>query len=309
MTELIPLHTWHLRRLHHLDTPVLDLPWAYQHRYQLHKYLRDRDNQAETPSNYWQTTAIEFMHAIHPLPGVYRSTYWHAARRSTRIFDWVGHGRNQAKLLIAPPRSPPNLPVCPLCSHCGLIDDQAHTLLQCTLPALTPIRLQAKRLQSFAASLLRKKHNSAFDRHIIDQILVASWATNSTHTRRIWLGMWSPLLLQDILSPSFPCELPMSTPDRYKYRKIIRKLTFPLIFAYRQMLKLYRPLSSHPTIPPALPGRLRHRTSLLLPQQPSIDGTASLSHQQSYLHPHAFTLSDAANSIIEPSIGLYRIIS
>jgi hypothetical protein len=226
-----------------MTLPILDLPWTYQHHYQLNNYLQSRD--ATTNTAYWQSTAIEFMNAVHPLPGEYRSLYWHAARRSTRIFDWIGHGRNQAKRVPPLHPTPDPSPSAPFpCPHCGQRDDQAHIMLICSLPALTPIRQRAKRLQSVAASRLRLKYHSDVDRYIIDQLLFASWTLSSTHTRRIWLGMWTTQLLNEVLPPHLASSSPMQTPDRYKYRKLIRKLTFPLTYAYRQMLKLYRPRSS-----------------------------------------------------------------
>ena len=309
MTELIPLHTWHLRRLDNMKTPVLDLPWSYQHHAQLQQYLTTRDSGATLPSTYWQCTAIDFMNAVHPLPTGYRSPYWHAARRSVRIFDWIGHGRNQAKYAsrITCHPSPQTLTV-PLCAHCGQQDDQAHIMLTCTLPALTPIRQRAKRLQSFAASTLRSKYHSTTDRYIIDQLLHCSWTSHPTNTRRLWLGTWTVSLLATIFPSTASPTQPMPTPDRYKYRNLIRDLTFPLTFAYRQMLKLHRANSSHSARPPCAPtGRMRNRIGLLIPQLALPGATPSLLHQQSYIDPDAFTLSDAAHSMTESSLGLHRI--
>ena len=67
MSEIIPVYTWHLRQTQHMDIPVLDLPWTYQHHFQLRKYLANRDQCATSPSSYWQTTATDFMNAVHPV--------------------------------------------------------------------------------------------------------------------------------------------------------------------------------------------------------------------------------------------------
>lgn len=290
-----------------MTIPVLDQPWAYQHHFQLQKYLHDRDSHAAAASIYWQSTAIEFMNAVHPIPGDYRSSYWHAARRSTRVFDWIGHGRNRAKhSTLAHTHPHPTALVFP-CLHCGQQDDQAHLMLHCSLPSLTPIRQRAKRLQSFAGQQLKIKFRSDFDAYFIDQILFASWVPNSSNTQRIWLGMWSTNLLTALLPPSFTSDHPMTTPDRYKYRKIIHKLTFPLTYAYRQMLKLHRPTSPNPNgICPPIPTRLRQRTGLLIPQQIYPGLPLTLSCQQSYINPTAFTFSDAAHSIHELTLGLHK---
>jgi len=117
LTELIPVHAWHLRHLANMTIPVLDLPWTYQHQYQLQKYLSDRDTRSGAASDYWTSTAIDFMHAVHPLNSDYTSSYWHAARRATRTFDWIGHGRNQAKYLSQPNSSSMTLPPKPYPAH------------------------------------------------------------------------------------------------------------------------------------------------------------------------------------------------
>ena len=313
LSELIPPFTWHLRKVSNPSIPLLELPWTYQHHYQLHKYLHDRDAHAATPSTYWQSTAIEFMNAVHPLPPGYRSSYWHAARRSIRIFDWIGHGRNRAKHSPRPTSTLHPTPILSLpCPHCGLPDDQVHLMLICSLPSLLPIRQRAKRLQSFAGSQLRIKFKSAFDHYLIDQILIASWRTDSVNTRRLWLGMWSAQLLTELLPSRSTITQPMLTPDRYKYRKIIRQLTFPLTYAYRQLLKLHRPYPSMPpttTALPTLPGRLRHRTGLLLHQDQQATPPFTLHLQQAYINPTAFTFSDAANSISETNLGLHKNIT
>ena len=162
-------------------------------------------------------------------------------------------------------------------------------------------------LQPYAASKLRIKYCSEVDKYLIDQLLFASWIPHSANTRRIWLGMWSIPLLTQILPPNIASTDTMQTPDRYKYCKIIRKLTFPLTYAYRQMLKLHRTNHSNPDRPAlAIPCRTRYHTSLLLPQQLEPGPTLSLHHQQSYTNPTTFTFSDAANSINETTLGIHR---
>ena len=44
ISELIPQQAWHLRHASNLSIPVLDLPWTYQHEYQLRRYLQHRDH-------------------------------------------------------------------------------------------------------------------------------------------------------------------------------------------------------------------------------------------------------------------------
>ena len=52
LSEIIPLHSWHLRRKDSLEFPVLDLPWQYQHAYQLKTYLHKRDTGYSGTSDY-----------------------------------------------------------------------------------------------------------------------------------------------------------------------------------------------------------------------------------------------------------------
>ena len=68
ITELIPLNSWHLRSIHNMSIPVLDLPWQYQHEYQLKQYLYTRDKYTAADSRAWSTTAVEFAAAVHLLP-------------------------------------------------------------------------------------------------------------------------------------------------------------------------------------------------------------------------------------------------
>ena len=134
------------------------------------------------------------------------------------------------------------------CSYCGKHDDQEHIMLTCTHPALTPIRTQAKRTQSSIASQLKEKHRAPIERYFISQLTYASWIQPSTHTKRIWLGLWNADTLGLFFPPALDLTSPMPTSDRYKYRSIARQLTAPLIHAYNQMIRLPHHHHTLPTL-------------------------------------------------------------
>ena len=71
LTELIPKDTWHLRQTQHMDAPVLDSPWQYQHEHQLRQYLVKRDKYHPTPSSQWAQTALDFSGVVYSLPNQY----------------------------------------------------------------------------------------------------------------------------------------------------------------------------------------------------------------------------------------------
>ena len=116
--------------------------------------------------------------------------------------------------------------------------------------------------------------------------------------------------LANILSPTTNITSPMSTSDRYKFRKIANKLTFPLIYAYRQMIKIARG-RAHPgtTTTQPIAARSRHRIGLLMTQtlQPGLQ--PALSHQRGYLNPSEYTFSDAAFRLTDANLGIVHLHS
>jgi len=187
MSEVLPMHEWHLRLTDNLEFPVLDMPWQYQHEAQLKQYLHNRDAYSTAPSQYWSTSALEFAATVHLIAARHSKSYWHAARRTLLIFDWLGHGYGQTKRVARPAQNgpsppPPTLGLCPLCAK---LDDQRHIMLECTNPLLTPIRQQAKRAQSGIVIKLKKEYRQPLDHYFIDQLTHASWTLPSMQTRRI----------------------------------------------------------------------------------------------------------------------------
>ena len=176
MSEILPMHEWHLRSTDDLAFPVLDLPWKYHHEAQLKKYLSDRDAYAAVPSQYWSNSALEFAATVHPISASHSKSYWHAARRTLLIFDWLGHGHGQTKRAARRIQQGQTIPTAslglfPLCAR---LDDQEHTMLACTNPRLTPIRQQAKRDQSAIATKLKQEYRQPLDQYFIDQLTHAS---------------------------------------------------------------------------------------------------------------------------------------
>jgi hypothetical protein len=47
LSEIVPLHSWHLRNMQYMAIPTLDLPWNYQHEHQLKAYLRTLDHYSQ----------------------------------------------------------------------------------------------------------------------------------------------------------------------------------------------------------------------------------------------------------------------
>ena len=118
LVELLPLKVWHMRHTSNIRMPILDLPWKYQHKHQLSQYLKHRDTYSPAPSVKWQSSAIDFAHCVHPIHTHYKGSYWKAARRTSILFDWTGHGYNQFKksnIGQSPPLLNPHVP----CKHCG----------------------------------------------------------------------------------------------------------------------------------------------------------------------------------------------
>ena len=230
-----------------MSIPVLDLPWQYQHEYQLKQYLYTRDKYTAADSRAWSTTAVEFAAAVHLLPSKCAKSYWHAARRSLILYDWMGHGRNRAKRSTA--TAPLVGPVNANCPFCNEVDDQQHIMLDCTRPELIPIRKTAMEHQHQVATALKLRYPVPTIRYFIEQLVYASWSRPSLHTRRIWLGMWNSSTLQTLLHPSINLTSPLTLTERYTYRNIVRDLTTPLVAAYRSMIQLQL-CDPPPNVPP-----------------------------------------------------------
>ena len=93
MNEIVRMFQWHFRSATDLNLPILDDPAEYQHSAQLLKMTTRRDK--ANNDQRWSSTALEFTASIHPPKD---KSYWAAARRALIVFDWMGHGRNRAKL-------------------------------------------------------------------------------------------------------------------------------------------------------------------------------------------------------------------
>ena len=183
---------------------------------------------------------MELAASIYPLSSKNKLSYWHARRRTLRLYDWAGHSRNQMKYIVRAPHldtQPTTGDQFP-CTYCGQPDDQAHIMLDCAYPPLLPIRIAARRAQTKIADKLKLIYTSTLDTHLIDHFLYASWIQPSEHTKRIWLGLWTPNILALVFPPAHNLDSPMNVSDRYRYAAIIRKLTNPLIGAYEQMSTL-----------------------------------------------------------------------
>ena len=100
----------------------------------------------------------------------------------------------------------------------------------------------------------------------------------------------------------------MRKADRYKYRRITRLLTAPLIAAYKQMIRTSTtsavPTPAFSSRPP-ISNKTKHRTSLLIHQGYQSDMTNTLAHL--YMLPNtsqtAYSYSDAAFSLTDEDVG------
>ena len=134
-----------------------------------------------------------FASTVHPPKD---NSFWAAARRTLIIYDWLGHGRNRAKMCQLHPAQQQQIAQCP---HCKGHDDQAHCMLECPHQPFTAPRQHAKKRQNNIASTLRIKyaHDEALQR-FIEQLSHASW-TPSPNISRIWFGTWTPTTLRQML--------------------------------------------------------------------------------------------------------------
>jgi hypothetical protein len=226
LNEIIPLGHWHLRTADQHSTPVLNDIIDYQHKVALAAMTKTRDNYND--EQRWTTTALSFASKVHPLRD---NSFWTAARRALIVYDWLGHGRNRAKMCQLHPAQQAHIMKCP---HCGAQDDQAHCMLECPHPPFHAPRHKAKTRQARIAQTLRMKHdNDEHLQHFIEQLHHASWQ-ESPHITRLWLGTWSLHTLQQLLGQ--PTDTPLSAQQRFHYITVARKMTKPLLQAYQTML-------------------------------------------------------------------------
>jgi hypothetical protein len=204
---------------------------------------------------------VEFAASVNPIPSHYQGSFWKAARRACIIYDWLGHGHNvQKRIGINSLHAP--------CKHCGQHDDQAHIMLLCTNPLLSPIRIEARKHQEAIANKLQKESKSNIERHFIEQFTLASWISSSPTTARIWTGMWTRDILTALFPPTHDMLSPMGKSDRYRYRRIVRLLMHPLTCAYKKMICIGTSGSVSPTptatTRPYISSKTKQSTSLII---------------------------------------------
>jgi len=228
INEIIPKFQWHLRSVNAPAQPIFDDPADYQHRAQLNQMTSKRDK--ENNEHRWSTTALEFTASVHKPQN---KSYWAAARRALIVFDWMGHGRNRAKLTSLSPTQQQHEAKC---RQCGMPDSQQHLLLECSHAPLNAIRCDGRASQLIVAQKLLKTHQkSANLTHFIRQFIDHSWNPRTMELTRFWFGTWSLNTLQSLLQQNL--NTPMSLPVRAQYIKTTRQLTKPLLDAYQLLLK------------------------------------------------------------------------
>ena len=193
-----------------------------------------------------------------------------------------------------------------LCLHCGKPDTQAHIMNECQHPLLLPLRATAKAQQHSIAATLKATYQSRTISYFIEQFTYASWTTPSQQTRRIWMGMWTLDTLSSLLHPDIRLTTPMNTPERYKYRTIVRELTAPLISAYKHMIQLQLPHHTTPIQDPHLAAPLKTtRHMRLLFHNTNTNSVIPCLHNYPPHHaPTTFTYSDAAFNLTDAAIGI-----
>jgi len=294
--EIIPPGTWHLRTTGHSPFPVVGDILPFQHKAQLKILTHRRDLHHD--HDYWKSTSFAFANTVHPL---HSRAYWPAARRTLLAFDWIGHGRNRAKLSSLTPEQRAHTEKCVLC---GMKDSQQHCMLECPHPPFTAIREIARKAQAEAATLMRAKYPSRGAMHFTDQICHGSW-TPSANTSRLWLGLWNRPLLEEVLRQDL--EAPLTMTSRKKYLKIAKALTKPLINAYTGLLLIINATQAQQHIANDRTTPTRHHlpTSPLLhttraaletahPQEQPQDVQSLMLNLDSVHNITPYTLSDAA---------------
>jgi hypothetical protein len=181
-------------------------------------------------------------------------------------------------------------------------------MLECTRVELTPIRTAARATQAIVARLLKKKHRAPLDQYFIDQLTYASWIQPSTHTRRLWLGLWTTETLRLLFPPALDLHSNMPTPDRYKYRSIARKLTAPLIYAYNKMIRLPHYTRTYVPHTHAFKNhKVKHHIASMIAQT-SLPAHTSLSNITQNVQSNQYTYSDSAFSLTDAEVGIYKHI-
>ena len=295
--ELIPPGHWHLRTKDAAAFPIMGDTLPFKHRTLVRNYCANRDK--SNTEQRWASTSLAFADQVHPL---LNKSYWAAGRRALIAFDWIGHGRNRAK---STKLSHENTIKTGKCRLCGETDSQQHCMIDCTHPPFDLVRKEAKIEQAAIGRDLLETSKSSNRTHFIQQFLHASW-TSSPQTVRIWLGLWTTDTLQLMLKQKL--NAPISMQARTAYIKVIRKLTAPLLKAYRAMLDINNKCTApeHPAStllhPPSttLPLSSTHRTLLenIHEQLPSANAECILNTLDSITSLSTFTISDAAFSLL-----------
>jgi len=227
LNEIIPLRQWHFRTATLHATPVLNNIIEYQHQAQLDLMMATRDRSND--EDRWASTSLAFANEVHPPSN---TSFWAAGRRSLIILDWLGHGRNRAKMK---PQNTPEWIEAGRCVHCRLPDSQEHCMLQCNHAAFTPIRRTARVEQSqIAAELIRDSRDEQLT-HFIQMLFHASWL-DTPQTKRLWLGTWQLHTLQSLIGQAL--DDPLTLKQRYNYIGAAKKLAAPLLKAYHLMIDI-----------------------------------------------------------------------
>ena len=230
--EIIPIDQWHARTTTGSRGPILDDMLRHQHDAQLQSYLASRDTgsmgDTDRSTDHWSATSLAFTAKIHPPT---TTSYWALARRTLMVFDWLGHGRNRAKMQTKATAKARER----RCTHCHQPDSQRHCILACPHHRFTEIRTEGRIAQSKIATALMKERGP-HHKHFIQQVCTASWEKDSPHLERLWLGTWRPEMLPGLIQPSPTARL--SAANRHHYIGMARKLTAPLLTAYRALLDI-----------------------------------------------------------------------
>jgi hypothetical protein len=150
MNEIIPMLQWHFCSAADLNLPIVDNPADYQHRIQLRKMTATRDK--SNGVQRWSTTALEFTASVHKPKD---KSYLAAAKQAFILFDWMGHGRNRAKLASHSQLQQAHEAKC---RQCNIIDSQQQPILQCKHAPLIAIRANARTKQRDIARNFLKNH-------------------------------------------------------------------------------------------------------------------------------------------------------
>ena len=232
LNEIIPVDLWHVRSTKGRRVPILDDLLSHQHDAQLAEYIMHRENtrsqDTDRTADYWSASRLSFAAKVHP---VTNHSFWAAARRTLLIYDWIGHGRNRAKMCTNPSDKRQQR----LCRHCRQPDSQKHCMLACPNPAFTRIRSEARIAQAKIATELMD-NIGPHQKHFIRQICAGSWIKEGPHLERLWLGTWRPEMLASLILP--PLESHLAGTTRHKYISLARQLSAPLLTAYRQIIDI-----------------------------------------------------------------------